>query len=88
MVQILQILFRNQDTLDVELVAFMQKQKVGEESKLDWKRWQSEDYTSEEGRNRFMILKKLIEGRSHKPFKNIMAEIELKIKNNQKNKKA
>jgi len=87
MVQILQIVFKNQETLDIELVAFLKRQKVVDESKINWKAWHSEDYTNEEGRNRFMILKKLISGRSYKPFKDIMAEIELKIKNSQREKK-
>jgi hypothetical protein len=57
----------------------LQRERPTEEGKLDWKRWRFEDYTAEEAKNRFMILKKLVEGRTLKPFKQVCQEVILKI---------
>lgn len=70
-VQILQVLFRNNETLDEGLAKFLERERAAEESKLEWKRWKSEQYSAEEAKNRFMIVKKLVEGRTVKPFKQV-----------------
>ena len=70
-VQILQVLFRNNENLDESLVAFLKREKATEEAKLNWKHWKSKEYTSDEAKNRFMILKKLVEGRTTKPFQKV-----------------
>jgi len=38
-VQILQVLFRNNESLDEGLIKFLEKEKATEESKLDWRKW-------------------------------------------------
>ena len=45
-VQILQVLFRNNESLDEELIKFLERERATEASKLDWKRWRSESYTA------------------------------------------
>jgi predicted component of type VI protein secretion system len=77
--QILQVIFRNNDGLDDVLVDFLELQHASEESQINWKKWQSRDFSPEEGRNRLMILKKLIEGRSKKEFPAILQEIRNKV---------
>lgn len=78
-VQMLQVFFRDNHTLDGSLVQFLEKQNPTEEAKINWKQWASQDYTPEEARNRLMIMKKLIEGRSVKPFPVIVQEIRNKV---------
>ena len=71
-VQILQILFKNSEDLDSVMLDFLEKQNVTEESKVNWKKWKHKEYSADEARNRFMIMKKLIEGRSMKSFTNVL----------------
>jgi hypothetical protein len=46
-VQILQVLFRNNESLDEGLLKFLVREKPKEESKINWKKWSSEGYTPE-----------------------------------------
>ena len=83
-VQILQMVFRNTEGLDEVLIKFLEKQNVKEESSVNWKKWKPKDFTPEEARNRLMILKKLIEGRSNKEFTVILEEIRNKVNKKKK----
>ena len=79
LVQILQVVFRNNNDLDEILVDYLEAQRVNEEAKINWKTWPHEEFTPEEARNRFMILKKIVEGRSRKTFDIIVKELRAKI---------
>ena len=79
-IQILQVLFKNSTDLDSLLLDFLEKQNVNEEVKVNWKKWKHPDYSPEEARNRFMIMKKLIEGRSMKSFPTILEEMRARFK--------
>lgn len=80
-IQILQVLFRSNNDLDEILLAFLEEQNVSEETKVNWKKWRDDDYTPEEARNRFMIMKKLIEGRSVKSFSVILHDMRARLSN-------
>lgn len=59
-IQLMQILFKNNGDLDIEIVHFLEKNKFYEESNINWKLWINTDYSPEEARNRYLIFKKMI----------------------------
>jgi len=65
--------------LDDVLVEFLERQNARQESNINWKKWSCKEFTPEEARNRLMILKKLIEGRSTKEFSAIVQGIRAKV---------
>lgn len=76
--QILEIVFKR-DRADLkEVVQFMIDQGAREEKEVDWRNWRGE-ISEQEAKNRFMILKKLVPGKTIKPFATLLAELKAKL---------
>jgi hypothetical protein len=79
-VTFLQIFFHAEGKeLDELIVEFFIVHKFQSEHEINWKEWKNKDISSEQAKNRYMIMKKMVEGRSVMPFKEIVLELKNRV---------
>ncbi len=79
-VTLLQIFFHAESKqLDQLIVEFFIQNKYQSEHDINWKDMKNKDISPEEAKNRYMIMKKMVEGRSVMPFKEIVIELKRRL---------
>jgi hypothetical protein len=79
-VTLLQIFFHAEGKeLDELIVEFFIVHKFQSEHEINWKEWEGKENSAEQAKNRYMIMKKMVEGRSVMPFKEIVLELKKRV---------